>query len=89
MKISQECSVFIKRYYPHFLRSFRTVDKTWIHHYTSETKQQSKHWFGSGESAPKKAKMVPFAGKLMITVYFDSDSVVPVGYQEKDSIFTG
>jgi len=38
-----------------FLR-FVTVDETWIHHYTSETKEQSKQWTKSGESVPKKAK---------------------------------
>jgi len=28
-----------------------------------ETKEQSKQWIKSGESAPKKAKTVPLAGK--------------------------
>jgi histone-lysine N-methyltransferase SETMAR len=50
-----------------FRRRFITVDKTWIHHYTPETKKQSKQWVPSGESAPKKAKTVPSARKVMVT----------------------
>uniref|UniRef100_T1H985 Diacylglycerol lipase-alpha n=1 Tax=Rhodnius prolixus TaxID=13249 RepID=T1H985_RHOPR len=36
-----------------FKRRFVTVDETWIHHYTPETKEQSKQWVTKGESAPK------------------------------------
>ncbi|XP_018359055.1 PREDICTED: uncharacterized protein LOC108758551 [Trachymyrmex cornetzi] len=32
------------------------LDETWIHHYTPETKTQSKQWTAKGELAPKKAK---------------------------------
>ena len=45
-----------------FLRCYVTVDETWIHYYTPETKNQSKMWTGPGESAPKKAMTVPSAG---------------------------
>ena len=33
-----------------FLRRFITVDETWIHHYTPETKEQSKQWISTGET---------------------------------------
>ena len=46
-----------------FLRRFITVDETWIHYFTPETKEQSKQWISSDESAPKKAKIVKSAGK--------------------------
>jgi len=52
-----------------FLRRFVTVDETWIHWYTPETKEQSKQWTSPGEPAPKKAKTVPSAGKVMATVF--------------------
>ncbi|XP_076383133.1 uncharacterized protein LOC143260696 [Megalopta genalis] len=45
-----------------FLHRFITVDKTWIHHFTPETKEQSKQWTVWGAPAPKKAKTVPSAG---------------------------
>jgi hypothetical protein len=34
-----------------FRHRFVTVDGTWINYYTPETKEQSKQWFRSGESA--------------------------------------
>lgn len=37
-----------------FWRRLITVDETWIHHYTPETKEQSKQWTAKGEPAPKK-----------------------------------
>ncbi|UYV66482.1 hypothetical protein LAZ67_4001840 [Cordylochernes scorpioides] len=41
------------------------MDETWVYHYTSETKQQSKLWVEAGVSAPKKAKSIAYAGKVM------------------------
>ena len=42
--ISQECLDRFKCNPMKFLRRFSTVDETWIHHYTPETKEQSKQW---------------------------------------------
>ena len=36
-----------------------------------ETKEQSKQWVEAGGSAPKKAKMVPLAGKVMATIFWN------------------
>ncbi|XP_023218736.1 uncharacterized protein LOC111620945 [Centruroides sculpturatus] len=55
-----------------FLRRFITMDETWVHHFTPETKEQSKEWTERGESAPKKAKTVPSAGKVMASVFWDA-----------------
>jgi histone-lysine N-methyltransferase SETMAR len=65
------------------------VDKTWIHHYTPETKEQSKQWVPSGESAPKKAKTVPSARKVMATVFWDSQGIMLINYLEKSKTMTG
>uniref|UniRef100_T1HM88 Tc1-like transposase DDE domain-containing protein n=1 Tax=Rhodnius prolixus TaxID=13249 RepID=T1HM88_RHOPR len=46
-----------------FKRRFVTVDETWIHHYTPETKEQSKQWVTKGESAPKKGEDRSFGRK--------------------------
>lgn len=46
------------------------LDKTWIHHYTSEIKVQSKEWIPCGKPTPKKTKTIPSAGKLITTVFF-------------------
>ena len=39
-----------------FLRRLVTIDKTWIHHYTAESKQQTNQCVGLGETAPKRVK---------------------------------
>ena len=52
-----------------FSRRYVTVDEKWIHYYTPETKNQSKIWTRPGESAPKKAKTVPSASKVMATIF--------------------
>ena len=72
-----------------FLHRFMTVDKTWIHHYTPESKQQSKQWTASGESALKKAKTVLSAGKVMATVFWNSQGIILVDYLEKGKTITG
>ena len=72
-----------------FFRRFVTVDETWIHHYTPETKEQSKQWIGTGEAAPKKAKTVKSAGKVMATVFWDARGIILIDYLEKDKTITG
>ena len=52
-----------------FLHWYTTLDETWIHFYTPETKEQSKQWTAPGELAPKKAKTVKSAGNMMGIVY--------------------
>jgi len=63
---SEQCLTLLKRNPKEFLRRFVTVDETWIHWYTPETKEQSKQRTSPGEPAPKKAKTVPSAGKMMM-----------------------
>lgn len=41
---SKECLAMFNRNPDEFLRRFVTVDETWIHHNTPETKKQSKQW---------------------------------------------
>ena len=78
-----------KRNPKEFLRRYVTVDETWIHWYTPETKEQSKQWTAPGEPAPKKAKTVPSAGKVMATVFWDSKGVIYINYLEKGKTITG
>ena len=37
-------------------------------------------WIGPGESAPKKAKTVPSAGKVMDTIFWDSQGILLIDY---------
>jgi len=69
LDISRSCLERFKRNEKDFLRRFITVDKTWVHHYIPETKEQSKQWTEKDESTPKKAKMIPSAEKVMATIF--------------------
>ncbi len=77
---SEQCLTLFKHNPKEFLRHFVTVDETWIHWYTPETKEQSKQWLSPGEPAPKKAKTVLAARKVMATVFWDSQSVIYIDY---------
>ncbi|GBP84034.1 Histone-lysine N-methyltransferase SETMAR [Eumeta japonica] len=66
---SKECLAMFSRNPDEFLHRFVTVDETWIHHNTPETKEQSKQWVSRGERGPKKAKHSLSANKVMATVF--------------------
>ena len=52
-----------------FLESVITGDETWLHHYDPEGKQASSVWKSPSSPTPKKAKVVPFAGKVMMITF--------------------
>jgi histone-lysine N-methyltransferase SETMAR len=89
LDISRSCLERFKRNEKDFLRRFITVDETWVHHYTPETKEQSKQWTAKDEPTPKKAKTVSSAGKVMATVFWDSYGIIFVDYLEKDKTING
>jgi hypothetical protein len=68
---------------------FITTDEIWIHHYTPESKQQSKHWTEAGRSAPEKTRLVPSAGKVMASVFWDAEGILFIDYLEKGKTITG
>jgi histone-lysine N-methyltransferase SETMAR len=72
-----------------FVHRFIIMDKTWIHHYTPESKQQSKQWTEASCSAPKKTSLVPSAGKVMASVFWDAEGILFIDYLEKDKTITG
>ena len=62
---SKQCLGMFQCNSKEFLRRYVTVDETWIHYYTLETKNQSQMWTGPGESAQKKAKTVPYNRRIL------------------------
>lgn len=72
-----------------FLQRFITMDETWVHHFEPETKEQSKQWKHQGSPAPKKAKAVISAGKVMASVFWDSEGILMVDYLKKGHTITG
>lgn len=86
---SMQCLAKFKHNPSEFLRRYVTVDETWIHHYTPEMKVQSAQWVFPGERAPKKAKTIQSAGKVMATVFWDSQGIILIDYLEKGRTITG
>ena len=64
-KRNAKCLQLFEKNSADFLQLFVTMNETWIHHYTPETKLQSKYWTKQGEPTSKKAKSFPFAEKVM------------------------
>ena len=66
-----------------FLRRYVTMDETWIHHYTPETKRLSAKWTAVGERRPKRPKTQQWAGKIMASVFWDAHGILFIDYLEK------
>ncbi|XP_033229681.1 uncharacterized protein LOC117181226 [Belonocnema kinseyi] len=86
---SKDCLTMFNRNPNEFLRRFVTVDETWIHHNTTETKEQSKQWVSSGERAPKKAKVGLSANKVMPTVFWKARGIIHIDYLQKGKTING
>jgi len=89
MKISEQCLERFNKNKTDFVRRFITVDETWILHYTPESKQRSKQWTEAGCSGPKKTRSVPSAGKVMASVFWDTEDILFIDYREKGKTITG
>jgi histone-lysine N-methyltransferase SETMAR len=87
MKISEQCLGRFNKNKTDFVRQFITMDETWIHHYTPESKQQSNQWTEAGCSAPK-TRPVPSAGKVMASVFWDAEGILIIDYLEKGKTIT-
>ncbi|UYV62215.1 hypothetical protein LAZ67_1008243 [Cordylochernes scorpioides] len=72
-----------------FVNRFVTMDETWAHHFTPESKQQSMQWRHSDSPPPKKAKTVPSAGKVMVSVFWDSEGVLLLDFLNKGQTING
>lgn len=71
-----------KRNPTEFVSRLVTMDETWIHHYTPESKQQASQWTEEGESRPKRSKTQQSAGKVLASVFWDADGIILVDYLE-------
>jgi len=72
-----------------FLQQIVTGDESWVHYWTPESKQASMVWKTKDESAPKKFKVVPSSGKLMVTFFWDSEGPLLIEYMPAGSTITG
>jgi len=54
------------------------MDETWLYNYDPETKQQSMEWRHSGSSRPKKFRVQKSAGKVLASIFWDQDGILPI-----------
>lgn len=80
---SERCLELFKRNKKDFLCRYVTMDETWIHHYTPESKRSSAEWTAAGESRPKRPKTQKSAGKIMASVFWDAHGILFIDYLEK------
>jgi len=66
-----------------FLERIVTGDETWVHHFEAESKRQSMEWKHPGSPRTKKFKTQSSAGKVMLTVFWDSKGPIMEDYLEK------
>ena len=52
-----------------FIERVVIQNKTWVHHFGTELKMQSKQWKNPGSPIPKKFKRVHSAGKVMTWIF--------------------
>ena len=83
VKDLERCLELFKRGKKDFLHQCVTMDETWIHHYTFETKRSSAEWTAAGESCPKTPKTQQWTGKVMASVFLDAHGILFIDYLEK------
>ena len=65
-----------------FLRKYLTMNETWIHHFTPESRQWAE-WKAAGENRPKRPKMQTSASKVLAFVFWDVQSILFIDYLVK------
>ena len=60
-----------------------TQDETWVHHADPKSKKQSMQWKYPGSPSSKKFKKVSSAGKVMASIFWESQKVIMVYYLEE------
>ena len=72
------CEELLKRYHEEghqFLLNITTGNESWIHHFDPEEKRLSMQYRYTSSPRPKKFKTVPSAGKILLTLFWDSKSL--------------
>jgi histone-lysine N-methyltransferase SETMAR len=78
VRISRELLEHFEKEGEDFLKKIIIGDETWVHHYDPENKRQSME-----SPQLKKFKTQASAGKVMLTVFWNSERVVLADFLEK------
>lgn len=66
-----------------FLHRLVTVGETWVHHFDPTTKRQNLQLEENSETPPAKKLRTSPPGKVMVTVFWDSEGVIMTNFLEK------
>ena len=66
-----------------------TMDETWVHHFDPEMKSSSMQWKTSSSPTPKKARVEPSCGKVMLSCFWNRDGIIITDYLEQGHTITG
>ena len=80
---SERCLELFRRNKPNLLRRYVTMDETWIHDYTPESKRSLAEWTAVAEKLPKRPNTKMWACKVMAPVFWDAHGVFFIDYLEK------
>ena len=59
-----------------FLNCIVTGDETWVYYAEPEAKAQSRQWKQASSPPPKKLKLSPSAGKVMLIAFSASHEII-------------
>jgi histone-lysine N-methyltransferase SETMAR len=71
-----------------FLGRNVTGDEIWVHYHQPETKKVSKEGHRTSSPKPKKFRIQPSAGKVMLTLFWDKRGVVLEHYMPRGNTVT-
>ena len=80
MTTSEHNLTYFNRNPKEFLHHSMTMDETWIHHYTPESREGAQQWIKPDESASKCLKTQQSAGKVMASVFWDARGLIFIDY---------
>jgi hypothetical protein len=60
-----------------------TGDESWVRHYQPESKRAPMQWKHSSSPSSKKFKVTPSAGKVVLTVFWDSQGALLAHIQKR------
>ena len=83
VKDSECCLQLFQLYKKEFLHKFVIMDEIWIHHFNLESNRQSAEWTTAGESCPKQPKTRTSAGKVLASIFWDTQGILLIEYLEK------
>ena len=89
VECSRELLSLIEANEADFFARIVTGDETWLHHWDPESKQESMQWKHLGSPPPLKFRTQPSAGKIMATVFWDSEGILLIDYLPRKTTMNG